>query len=144
MLVIQILLCTGFSNKNGDPGVSSTHINGTAGDLLYLNTNKNNVTTYLEDPKFDYQRMVNFVNALQKFGWGKLKGSPMLSEKFQRVVKKEKVINPKTKKEEIREIKEETLLPHTTHYKKWDDKKKVWSVRHHHHIHLNGLVPNYK
>lgn len=85
---------------------------------------------------------MKFIEALYKFGWGKVKGSPLLSEKFQRLIRREKIINPKTKKEEIKEIKEETLLPHTTHYKKWGEKKKKWTVRH--HLHLNGLKPNYK
>jgi hypothetical protein len=131
---------TGFSNKDGNPGVSTSHINGVAGDILYLNTDFSNKTTLLEDSNFDFDRMVAFVNSLDKFGWGKTKS--ILSENFNRVIGQKEVINPKTKKKEITNITEQTRLPHTIHYKK-KLKNGKW-VRHHHHIHLNGFKPKYK
>jgi hypothetical protein len=114
---------TGFSNKDGSPGVSNSHINGNAGDILYLNTKKSNTTTLLEDAGFDYDRMIKFINALDKFGWGKGSKS-MLSEKFDYNGKKN------------------TLLPHTIHYKK-KNKDGSWT-RHHNHLHINGLNESFK
>ncbi len=131
---------TGFSNKDGNPGVSTSHINGVAGDILYLNTDFSNKTTLLEDSNFDFDRMVAFVNSLDKFGWGKTKS--ILSENFNRVIGQKEVIDPKTKKKEVINIAEQTRLPHTIHYKK-KLKNGKW-VRHHHHIHLNGFKPKYK
>ncbi|WP_422090511.1 hypothetical protein [Tenacibaculum ovolyticum] len=131
---IQDLCFNGFSDIDGKPGGSSTHLNGVAGDLRYLSINKDASVQLLGYTTFDYERQVKFNNALYKFGWGRTQ--KMLSENFNRKVKKE-VINPKTKKKEIKEVSEKTLLPHTKH-KKFKKKNGVW-VRHNNHLHIYGF-----
>lgn len=121
---------TGFSDINGSPGNSSSHINGVAGDLRYLSTNKNGEPTYLQHSHFDYERQVKFNNALYKFGWGRKK--KMLSENFKRIIGEKEVVNSKTNKKEKVKITETTLLPYTQHYK-------TKKVRHHHHLHIFGF-----
>ncbi|TDQ30351.1 hypothetical protein [Tenacibaculum caenipelagi] len=121
---------TGFSDINGSPGNSTSHINGEAGDLRYLSTNKDGGQTYLQHSHFDYERQVKFNNALYKFGWGREK--KMLSENFERFIEEKEVLNPKTKKKEKVKITKTTLLPHTQHYK-------TEKVRHYHHLHIFGF-----
>ncbi|MFL0140551.1 hypothetical protein V2647_14185, partial [Tenacibaculum maritimum] len=132
---IEDLSFNGFSEKDGSPGVSSTHLNGVAGDLRYLSTNKNGELILLEQNNFDYDRQVKFNKALYKFGWGRSK--KMLSENFNRVTGTKEVVNPKTKKKEIIKVITKTLLPHTQHYKK--KKKNGKWVRHNNHLHIYGF-----
>ncbi|CAA0260242.1 hypothetical protein [Tenacibaculum maritimum] len=134
-LVPNLLGSPGFSEKDGSPGVSSTHLNGVAGDLRYLSTNKNGELILLEQNNFDYDRQVKFNKALYKFGWGRSK--KMLSENFNRVTGTKEVVNPKTKKKEIIKVITKTLLPYTQHYKK--KKKNGKWVRHNNHLHIYGF-----
>lgn len=127
---IEDLGSTGFSDINGGPGNSSSHINGEAGDLRYLSTNKDGGQTYLQHSHFDYERQVKFNKALYKFGWGRKK--KMLSENYERFIEEKEVLNPKTKKKEKVKVTKTTLLPHTQHYK-------TEKVRHYHHIHIFGF-----
>lgn len=127
---IEDLGSTGFSDVNGSPGNSSSHINGEAGDLRYLSTKKDGGPTYLQHSHFDYERQVKFNKALYKFGWGRKK--KMLSENYERFIEEKEVLNPKTKKKEKVKITKTTLLPHTQHYK-------TEKVRHYHHIHIFGF-----
>lgn len=69
-----------FSNLHGNPGDSTSHINGDAGDILYINTKKENKTTLLTDTDFD--RMKKVTSTLHDFRWGTSK-KPMLSENFE-------------------------------------------------------------
>jgi hypothetical protein len=105
----------GFSNANGDPGVSSSHINGVAGDLRYLRTDFTGGRCLLSDAEFDYDRQVIFNNNLHAYGFGQT--SRMLSENFTR-------------------NGQQTLLPHTQHYR-------TQNVRHDNHLHLQGFDQNY-
>ncbi len=131
---IEDLGFNGFSIKSGNTaGGSSSHINGEKGDLRYLNTRNNGLRTILQDSTFDYDRQVKFNNALYKFGWGR--SGKMYSENFNKKVKKA-VVNPKTKKKEIKYVLQSTILPHTKHMKKTTGKSKY---RHHHHLHLTGF-----
>ncbi|MFL0096037.1 hypothetical protein [Tenacibaculum maritimum] len=100
---IEDLGSTGFSDINGSPGNSSSHLNGVAGDLRYLSTNKKGEATYLQHSHFDYDRQVKFNKALYKFGWGRKK--KMLSENFNRFIEEKEILNPKTKKKEKRKSK---------------------------------------
>ncbi len=109
----------GFSNSNGDPGVSSSHLNGVAGDLRYLRTDHNGGPVLLQDALFDYDRQVEFNNALFDFGWART--TEMLSERFQR-------------------DGQTLLLPHTIHYHKVLDNGTV--VRHDNHLHVQGFDTN--
>jgi hypothetical protein len=133
----------GFSMSNGSPGVSSSHINGIAGDLRYLRTNMNGDACLLTDARFDYDRQVLFNNSLFDYGWGHV--ADMLSENFTR-------------------NGNQTLLPHTRHYHKvkvagvWQNSRDVVTnqnypqeiiatgvqvntgtvVRHNNHLHVQG------
>lgn len=72
----------GFSMANGSPGVSSSHINGVAGDLRYLRTDLTGGQCLLNNAAFDFDRQVAFSDSLHDFGWGR--NLPMLSERFLR------------------------------------------------------------
>ncbi len=138
---IEDLGFNGFSIKNGNTaGGSSSHINGEKGDLRYLSTNKNgesihlftNHTTKIQNPNFDYDRQKRFNDALYKYGWGRV--AKMYSENFY-IEEEKEVVNPKTKKKEIKKIKIKHLLNHCVH------KMKIGKggFRHYHHIHLTGF-----
>ncbi len=138
---IEDLGFNGFSIKNGNTaGGSSSHINGEKGDLRYLSTNKNgeainlftNHTTKIKNPNFDYDRQKRFNEALYKYGWGRV--AKMYSENFY-IEEEKEVINPQTKKKEMKKIKTKHLLNHCEH------KMKIGKggFRHYHHIHLTGF-----
>lgn len=112
---------SGFSDKNGGPGKSSSHINGEIGDIGYIRKDRNHLTGVNFDmEQYDHETTLKFVNILISFGWGKNKN--MLSEKYPLVL-----ANRYT-------LKVNYLLPKTTHYSK---------VRHNNHLHLQGLSNNY-
>lgn len=139
---IEDLGFNGFSIKNGNTaGGSSSHINGKKGDLRYLSKKPNdspaihlftNHTTKVQNPKFDYARQEKFNDALYKFGWGRT--SNMYSENFY-IEEEKEVINPKTKKKEIKKNKIKKILSHCEHNMKLG--ANGW--RHYHHIHLKGF-----
>ncbi|MEC3875464.1 hypothetical protein [Chryseobacterium salviniae] len=111
------LCITQFSTSDGgSPAPSVSHKEGVAGDLRYLSTHRDGRGTLLQDSHFDYERNVALTEALYKFGYGKDKF--MLSENFN--------YNGKI-----------TRLPHTLHYARG-------RVRHHHHLHIQGLSANFK
>lgn len=106
----------GFSRVNGDPGESKSHINGEAGDLRYLRTDKKPLAVILQDNIYDHERTLNLINNFIIFGWGKSK--KMLSEYF---------TNPKVG------IKSNYIFPNCKH---------LAEPRHNNHLHLQGLSPN--
>ena len=103
---------TGFSMRDGSPGVSSSHINGENGDFRFLRNDLDpNTPTHLNTvagvDALDEGRQGIFNNSLHKFGW-----TTQLSWQY-------------TKDGEQR------LLPRTIHYD-----------GHHHHLHVGGYAPN--
>ena len=106
----------GFSNSNGDPGVSSSHINGVAGDIRYLRTDRTGGPCLLSEAVFDYDRQVILNESLYRYGFGRTIN--MLSENFKR--------NGQV-----------TLLPHTSHYRKKLPDGSL--VRHDNHLHMQGF-----
>ncbi len=117
VLNIDDLGFNGFSDKLGrSVGGSKSHLNGVCGDLRYLSIKKDGGPTLLGDAHFDYERQMKFCEALFSFGWAADGKRKMLSERFS--------LN-----------KETVLLPHCTHYARG-------SVRHHHHLHLQGFNPS--
>jgi hypothetical protein len=58
----------GFSRVNGDPGESKSHINGEAGDLRYLRTDKKPLAVILQDNIYDHERTLNLINNFIIFG----------------------------------------------------------------------------
>ena len=109
----------GFSNSNGDPGVSSSHINGVAGDVRYLRTDRTGGACLLSDTAFDYDRQVIMNQSLYRYGFGRTIN--MLSENF-------------TRNGQV------TLLPHTSHYRKKLPNGTI--VRHDNHLHMQGFSTN--
>ncbi|MDO3664053.1 hypothetical protein [Acinetobacter higginsii] len=72
---------SGFSDRNGSPGGSSSHLNGEVGDIGYVRTDRNNgVGVNFEMSEYDHEASLKFVNILISFGWGKTKN--MLSEYY--------------------------------------------------------------
>jgi hypothetical protein len=103
---------TGFSMRDGSPGVSSSHINGENGDFRFLRTDGSTTTpTHLNTTAgvnaLDEARQGAFNNALYKFGW-----TTQLAWRYTK-------------------DGEERLLPRTTHY-----------AGHHHHLHVGRYSPN--
>lgn len=105
----------GFSRVNGDPGESKSHINGEAGDLRYLRTDKKALSVILQDDNYDHARTLNLINNFITFGWGKSK--KMLSEYF---------TNSKAG------VKSNYIFPNCKH---------LADPRHNNHLHLQGLSP---
>lgn len=113
----------GASKKDGSPGVSSIHINGSCIDVRYLRKDKAAKKVLLQDSEYDHERTLSMVNTFHKFGWGKAKrlnGTiiKMLSERF---INKSAGVNSTI------------LLPHCSHYNK---------TRHNNHLHMQGFEPN--
>lgn len=103
---------TGFSMKDGSPGVSSSHINGENGDFRFLRTDYSTaIPTHLNTAvgveALDEPRQGALNEALYKFGW-----KTQLAWRY-------------TKNGERR------LLPRTVHY-----------AGHHHHLHVGGYSPS--
>ena len=112
---------SGFSDKNGGPGGSSSHINGDVGDIGYIRKDRDHlVGVNFNMEQYDHDATLKFVNILISFGWGKNKH--MLSEKY-----------PLTLTNKYG-LKANYLLPQTSHYSK---------VRHNNHLHLQGLSVTY-
>lgn len=103
---------TGFSMRDGSPGVSSSHINGENGDFRFLRIDRNpNTPTHLNTTSgvnaLDEERQGAFNDALFKFGW-----TSQLAWRYSKNGK-------------------QRLLPRTIHY-----------AGHHHHLHVGGYAPN--
>ncbi|WP_448761633.1 hypothetical protein [Acinetobacter tandoii] len=109
---------SGFSDRNGSPGESSSHINGEVGDIGYVRTDRNNgVGVNFEMSEYDHEASLKFVNILISFGWGKKKN--MLSEYYpNHLVEKYK-------------LSKGYILPRCS---KWT------KPRHNNHLHLQGLA----
>jgi hypothetical protein len=103
----------GFSTFDGGAGESKSHINGEAGDIRYLRTDKKALAVILQDENYDHERSLVLVNNFIVFGWGKSK--KMLSEYF---------TNPKVG------VKSNYIFPRCNHLIK---------PRHNNHLHLQGL-----
>lgn len=113
----------GASKKDGSPGVSSSHINGSCIDVRYLRKDKAAKKVLLQDSEYDHERTLSMVNTFHEFGWGKAKRlngtiTKMLSERF---------IN------KFAGVNSTILLPHCSHYNK---------TRHNNHLHMQGFEPN--
>ncbi len=106
------LFCTGFSKKDGSPGVSMSHKNGFNGDFRYLKKDKTSNPMSLKQEKasngisgwddLDVSRQEKLINAFYNYGW-----NSFLSHKYG--------------KNNLKKLKK------TTHDEKHDD-----------HIHLQG------
>lgn len=111
---------SGFSDKNGGPGESSSHINGEVGDIGYVRKDRNHLTGVNFDmEQYDHDATLKFVNILISFGWGK--NLKMLSEDYPPTLLKRY------------NLKGGYILPRSRHYDK---------VRHNNHLHLQGLLIN--
>ncbi len=77
---IEDLGFNGFSNANGDPGVSTTHLNGMAGDLRPLRTDMTGALCLLTYAQFDLARQNTFHDSLFAYGWART--NDMFSENF--------------------------------------------------------------
>lgn len=115
-LNIDYLGFNGFSTSDAkSAGGSRSHINGVAGDLRYISTNRNGERTILQDSFFDFNKQTEFNTALYKYGWART--TLMYSEYF------------------TYNKQENTLLVYTKHMRK-DGAK---GYRHYHHLHLCGF-----
>lgn len=108
---------SGFSDRNGSPGGSSSHLNGEVGDIGYIRVDRNHsVGVNFEMAEYDHDASLHFVNILISFGWGKTKN--MLSEYYPaHLVNKYK-------------LKQGYILPRCS---QWTN------PRHNNHLHLQGL-----
>lgn len=108
---------SGFSDRNGSPGGSSSHLNGEVGDIGYIRVDRNNsVGVNFEMADYDHDASLRFVNILISFGWGKTKN--MLSEHYPaHLVNKYK-------------LNQGYILPRCS---QWTN------PRHNNHLHLQGL-----
>lgn len=108
---------SGFSDRNGSPGGSSSHLNGEVGDIGYIRVDRNHsVGVNFEMAEYDHDASLRFVNILISFGWGKTKN--MLSEYYPaHLVNKYK-------------LKQGYILPRCS---QWTN------PRHNNHLHLQGL-----
>jgi len=70
----------GFSNADGNPGVSATHLNGLAGDLRPLRTDRTGALCLLTYAQFDLARQNAFHDSLFAYGWART--ANMYSENF--------------------------------------------------------------
>lgn len=70
---------SGFSTKDGGPGVSVSHINGVNGDFRYIGKNNAHVSGAIHTTfeNFDWDQNVKFVNLLHLFGYKKFLSSPV-------------------------------------------------------------------
>ncbi|WP_201509895.1 LysM peptidoglycan-binding domain-containing protein [Psychrobacter alimentarius] len=109
----------GFSDINGGPGGSASHINGEVGDMRYLRKDFKALPVTVFDKTYSHERNVKLVETLYLFGFGRTKLN--YTEKYS----KSKL-----------GLKDYTL-PHCEHYRRGE-------VRHHHHLHLQGLKANIK
>ncbi|MGP9493542.1 LysM peptidoglycan-binding domain-containing protein, partial [Psychrobacter sp. AOP7-B1-24] len=114
----------GFSDANGGPGVSSSHINGEVGDMRYLRKDFKALAVTVFDDIYSHERSLKLVETLYIFGFGQTRNN--YTERYS--------------KPELG-LKDYTL-PHCEH-KKFQLSDGTW-VRHHHHLHLQGLVANIK
>lgn len=115
-LNIDYLGFNGFSTSDAkSAGGSRSHINGIAGDLRYISTNRNGERTILQDSFFDFNKQTEFNTALYKYGWARTK--LMYSEYF------------------TYNKQENTLLVYTKHMRK----DGANGYRHYHHLHLCGF-----
>lgn len=107
----------GFSTSNGDPGESSSHINGLVGDMRYLRKDFKASAVTVFDKVYSHERSLKLVETLYNFGFGRTRN--MYTERY-------------TKPElNLKDYE----LPHCEHYRKG-------TVRHHHHLHIQGFRPN--
>ncbi|ENW02012.1 hypothetical protein [Acinetobacter calcoaceticus] len=108
---------SGFSDRNGSPGGSSSHLNGEVDDIGYIRVDRNHsVGVNFEMAEYDHDASLRFVNILISFGWGKTKN--MLSEYYPaHLVNKYK-------------LKQGYILPRCS---QWTN------PRHNNHLHLQGL-----
>lgn len=112
-LNIDYLGFNGFSTNDAkSAGGSRSHINGIAGDLRYISTNRNGERTTLQDSFFDFNKQTEFNTALYKYGWARTK--LMYSEYF------------------TYNNQKNTLLVYTIHMRKDGTN----GYRHYHHLHL--------
>lgn len=114
----------GFSDANGGPGVSSSHINGEVGDMRYLRKDFKALAVTVFDDIYSHERSLKLVETLYIFGFGQTRNN--YTERYS--------------KPELG-LKDYTL-PHCEH-KKFQLSDGTW-VRHHHHLHLQGLKANVK
>lgn len=110
----QDVASTGFSDSDGSPGASKSHINGENGDFRFLRTDHDwSQGTDLSLPDgvaaLDEARQTNMSEALYKFGWKQQLAWTYLKDK-----------KPKT-------------LPRTIHFE-----------NHHHHLHVGKYAPAIK
>lgn len=112
----------GFSTSNGDPGESSSHINGLVGDMRYLRKDFKALPVTVFQDIYSHERSLALVNTLYEFGFGRTKN--MLTEKYNKPE-----LNLKNYE-----------LPHCSHFKT-QLKNGKW-VRHHDHLHIQGFKPN--
>ena len=112
----------GFSTANGDPGESSSHINGAVGDMRYLRKDFKALPVTVFQDIYSHERSLALVNTLYEFGFGRTKN--MLTEKYNKPE-----LNLKNYE-----------LPHCSHFKT-QLKNGKW-VRHHDHLHIQGFKPN--
>lgn len=71
---------SGFSTKNGGPGVSVSHLNGINGDFRYFAKNDAHLGgggIHTTANNFDWDANVRFVEALYKFGYKHFLSSPV-------------------------------------------------------------------
>lgn len=109
----------GFSDVNGGPGGSASHINGEVGDMRYLRKDYKALAVTVFEKIYSHERNVQLVETLYLFGFGRTRLN--YTETYN--------------KPELG-LKNYTL-PHCAHYRKG-------GVRHHHHLHLQGLRANIK
>ena len=107
----------GFSTSNGDPGESSSHINGLVGDMRYLRKDFKAIAVTVFQNDYSHERSLKLVKTLYDFGFGRTRN--MYTERYSKPE-----LNLK-----------DYVLPHCEHYKKG-------TVRHHHHLHIQGFKPN--
>ena len=107
----------GFSTSNGDPGESSSHINGLVGDMRYLRKDFKAIAVTVFQNDYSHERSLKLVKTLYDFGFGRTRN--MYTERYSKPE-----LNLK-----------DYVLPHCEHYRKG-------TVRHHHHLHIQGFKPN--
>lgn len=114
----------GFSDANGGPGVSSSHVNGEVGDMRYLRKDFKALAVTVFDKTYSHERSLKLVETLYIFGFGRTRNN--YTERYS---KPDLGLSNYT-------------LPHCEH-KKFQLNNSTW-VRHHHHLHLQGLKSNLK
>ncbi len=105
-----------FSLYNGaSPPPSKSHIGGKNGDLRLLRKDRSGGRVTVFDQQYDIERTSRLTAALYKFGY-----KDILSERN----------------------KDGKLASNTRHFSGYRKNGKWISVRHHHHLHLQGFRPN--